>query len=301
MALYNFAGLLSIFSRAKRSLHMSPKISRYRKRFGQVFLRDPGVVAQILDCAHLMAHETVLEIGPGHGVLTVAIAEQAAALYAIEIEERYVRNLRQHFATTPHVHIIQADASKYDYTQLPPPLVAMANLPYSTGTFILRHLFAFRGQLSRLVIMLQKEVAARLLATPGSSAYSGLSVFFQYYAAVSPCFDVSRRSFTPQPAVDSTVVQLRPYASLPWQSSDESFLFSLVKSAFAHRRKTLRKNLLAASHLQLPQPDLTEILATLQLHPTIRPQELHVSQFVQLAELLRRFLPPQNAPNRSKT
>jgi 16S rRNA (adenine1518-N6/adenine1519-N6)-dimethyltransferase len=277
---------------------MPKKISRYRRRFGQVFLRDPLVVEQIVQSARLDAHETILEIGPGRGALTFALAKYAMTLYAIEIEAHYVQELHQRFATVSHVHIIEADASTYDYAQLPAPLVVMANLPYSTGVHILRHLFTFRQRLSRLIVMLQKEVAARLLAPPGSSAYGGLSVFFQYYAAMRPCFDVSSHAFTPRPAVDSTVLILEPFTPLPWPSRDEAFLFWLVKCAFAHRRKTLRKNLSAVPHLQAHRAATAEILATLHLDGNTRAQELHVSQFVQLAESLGRLLPHQQAPRR---
>lgn len=274
---------------------MPTKMSRYRKRYGQVFLRDPLVVEQIMQSAHLTPQETVLEIGPGRGALTAAIASQAAAVYALEIDSHYVDFLQQRFATASHVHILQADARRYDYTQLPAELVVLANLPYSTGTHILRRLFAFRTRLSRLVIMLQKEVATRVVAVPGSRAYGGLSIFFQYYAAAKRCFDVSRQAFTPQPAVDSTVIALEPYRILPWQSSDETFLFRLVKSAFMHRRKTLRKNLLTTPLLQLTKDDLVETLGAMELGLDVRPQELSVQQFVQLAEHLQRFLRREDA------
>jgi 16S rRNA (adenine1518-N6/adenine1519-N6)-dimethyltransferase len=279
---------------------MPKRLSPYRRRFGQVFLRDPLVVEQIMQSVQLAAHETALEIGPGHGALTVAIAEQARALYAIELEARYVHDLRQRFAAVPHVHIIQANASTFDYSQIPSPLVVVANLPYSSGIHILRHLFAFRQRLSRLTIMLQKEVAARLLAPPGSSDYGGLSVFFQYYAAIRACFDVSPYAFIPRPAVDSTVLFLQPFMSLPWPSSDERWLFWLVKCAFMHRRKTLRKNILTALQPRLDTATITQLLATLHLDINTRAQELHVSQFVQLAEALHRLLPCQHTSGRIK-
>lgn len=274
---------------------MPTKMSRYRKRYGQVFLRDPLVVEQLMQSARLTPQETVLEIGAGRGALTAAIASQAAAVYALEIDTHYVNLLQQRFATASHVHILQADARRYDYTQLPAELVVLANLPYSTGTHILRRLFAFRTRLSRLVIMLQKEVAARVVAVPGSRAYGGLSLFFQYYAAARRCFDVSRHAFTPQPAVDSTVIALAPYSVLPWKSGDEAFLFRLINSAFMHRRKTLRKNLLTAPLLHLTKDDLVETFSAMGLGRDVRPQELSVQRFVQLAEYLQRFFRREDA------
>jgi 16S rRNA (adenine1518-N6/adenine1519-N6)-dimethyltransferase len=278
---------------------MPKKISSYRKRLGQVFLRDPLAIEKILQSAQLTPNDTILEIGPGGGALTTAIAARGNDLYAIEIDARYLQTLQQRFAALPHVHLIQADARRYDYNQLPCPLVVIANLPYSTGTHILRYLFTYRHRLSRLIIMLQKEVAARLLATPGTRAYSGLSIFFQYYATLHPCFDVSRHAFTPRPEVDSTVLRLEPFTTLPWPSTDADFLFTLIKSAFAHRRKTLRKNLLAVPAWQLHEAQIETVWASLDLPRMIRPQELNVAQFVALAETLQPLLPCQNLTGRA--
>ena len=271
--------------------HANKTASRYRKRFGQVFLRDPLVVERIVRCAQLAPGDTVLEIGPGRGALTGALAECATTLYALEIEGPFVQELQQRFADRPHVHLIQADARHYDYEQLPHPLVVVANLPYSTATHILRHLLTYRQRLSRLIVMVQKEVAERFAATTGSKSYSGLSVFFQYHAAIERCFDVPPQAFSPNPAVDSTVLHVEPFTTPPWPSSDEHFLFQLVKCAFAHRRKTLRKNLLAIAQWQLCEADLSAIWTELSLAPTTRPQELHPAQFVALAEAVKPLLP----------
>lgn len=273
--------------RKKSSSHKTT--SHYRKRFGQVFLRDPMVVEQIVMRAQLAPGETVLEIGPGRGALTGALAERATTLYALEIERPFVEVLQQRFAGRPHVHLIQADARRYDYGQLPHPLVVVANLPYSTATHILRHLMMYRQRLSRMIVMVQKEVAERFAAATGSKSYSGLSVFFQYYAAIEPCFDVPPQAFSPNPTVDSTVLHIEPFANPPGASSDERFLFQLVKCAFAHRRKTLRKNLLSVPQWQLCEADLAAIWTDLSFASTIRPQELSPEQFVALAEALKPY------------
>ena len=273
-------------------------IARHRKRLGQIFLRDPLVVEHIVMSAALTPHDTVLEIGPGSGALTGALSQRAQALYAIEIDKHYADALRQRFASQPHVHIIHADARDYDYAQLPMPLVVVANLPYSMGLPILRRLFACRQHLSRLIIMLQKEVASRLLAQPGTSAYGALSVFFQYYAEIRRCFEVSRHAFTPVPAVDSTVLSFTPFPSLPWPSTNEPFFLRIVKCAFTHRRKTLRTNLLAALRPDLTKAQLAETFRDLHLTDNVRPQELHITQFVQLADTLHGLLPHDNPAGR---
>lgn len=276
------------------------RTTRRRKYLGQIFLHDPTVVEQILGSAQITPNETVLEIGPGRGILTDALAHQAEALYAIEIDAQYANDLRQRFAASPHVHIIQADARRYDYGRLPVPLVVVANLPYSVGMAILRRLFIFRTNLSRLLIMLQREVAARLLASPGTSAYGAASVFFQYYATIQRCLEVPRQAFTPVPAVDSTVIALLPFTTLPWPSRNEHFLFRVVQDAFAHRRKTLRANLLAAQSVALTRAQLVALFAALHLKENVRAQELHVAQFVQLAETLQAFTCGSHTPSGSQ-
>src|SRR5262245_58691798 len=265
---------------------MPRKIRHPQKRLGQIFLRDPLVVDKLLQSAALTPQETVLEIGPGRGILTAALAQHTQALYAIELDAHYAHALQQHFASATHVNIIQADARFYDYGLLPQPLVVVANLPYSMGMAILNRLLEVRQRLSRLVIMLQKEVAQRLLAVPNSSAYGALSVFFQYYTAMTHQFDVSRHAFTPMPAVDSTVLTLVPFTTLPWPACDEPWLFRIVRGAFAHRRKTLRVNLLSAFPTALTRTALADIFTDLGLSEHVRAQELHIRQFVQLAETL---------------
>ena len=269
---------------------MARHFSYRRKRLGQVFLRDRLVVEKILQSAALAAGETVLEIGPGRGILTTALARQATALYALEIDPRYVQAMLQQFAGTPHVHVLRADARTYDYVQLPQPLVVVANLPYQAGMAILTQLFRFRQRLSRLVVMLQKEVAARLLAKPNSSSYSALSVYFQYYAALRHGFEVSRHAFTPVPAVESAVITLTPYPELPWQTHDEPFFLRVVRQAFTHRRKLLRGNLLGLPDPPLNQTVIAQTFTTLGLGNNARAQELSVAQFVQLSETLRRLV-----------
>ena len=269
---------------------MARKNSYRRKRLGQVFLRDRSVLEGIMQCADITDDETVLEIGPGRGILTTALASQAAALYAVEIDPRYVHAMQQQFAGASHVQILQADARTFDYEQLPQPLAVVANLPYQAGMAILTQLFRFRHRLNRLVVMLQKEVAARLLAQPNSPSYSALSVFFQYYAAGRHGLHVSRHAFTPVPAVDSTVITLTPYRRPPWPEHDEQFFFSVVRHAFAHRRKLMRGNLLGFSCPTLSQGVVAQAFQALGLGGNARAQELSVSQFVGLSETLRELL-----------
>ena len=269
---------------------MHKKISYRQKRLGQVFLRDPLISEHIVQCAGLAPHDTVVEIGPGQGALTGLLTQQALTLYAIEVDARYAQQLQQRFASHPHVHIVHADARLYDYSLLPQPFVVIANLPYSVGMAILTRLFLYRHHISRLVVMLQKEVALRMLAAPGTSAYGAVSVFFQYYATVHHGFHVSRTAFAPEPAVDSTVLTLTPFPTPPVPCHDEQWLFRVVHWAFMHRRKTLRANLLAIPHLSLDKTVLAELWSRLHLPHNVRPQELSVAHFVQLAASLHDYV-----------
>ena len=278
---------------------MASRTSYRRKRLGQVFLRDTAVVEGILRCAALTPCETALEIGPGKGILTTALARQATALYALEIDPLYVQAMLQKFEEASHVHIFQADARSYDYRRLPQPLIVLGNLPYQSGMAILTQLFRFRHRLSRLVVMLQKEVAARLLAEPNSSSYSAMTVFFQYYATVQHGLDVSRRAFTPVPAVDSSVITLTPYSKPPWPEHDEQFFFRVVRHAFSHRRKLLRGNLLRLSDPAPSPAVVAQAFHALGLGGNARAQELSVRQFVELSETLWGLL-SKGGPRQSK-
>ena len=269
---------------------MASRTSYRRKRLGQVFLRDPATVEGIMQCAALAPSETALEIGPGKGILTTPLAHQATALYALEIDPRYAQAMQQRFEALSHVHIVQADARSYDYSRLPQPLVVVGNLPYQSGMAILTQLFRFRHRLSRLVVMLQKEVATRLLAEPDSSSYSAMSVFFQYYATLRHGLDVSRNAFTPVPAVDSSVITLTPYHTLPWPKHDEQFFLRVVRHAFSHRRKLMRGNLLRLSEPAPSRDVVAQAFHALGLGDNARAQELSVRQFVELSETLWELL-----------
>ena len=253
-------------------------------------MRDPAVVEGIMRCADIAPSETAVEIGPGKGILTTPLARQATALYALEIDPRYAQAMQQRFESMSYVHIVQADARSYDYSRLPQPLVVVGNLPYQSGMAILTQLFRFRQRLSRLVVMLQKEVATRLLAEPDSSSYSAISVFFQYYATVRHGLDVSRNAFTPIPAVDSSVITLTPYRRLPWPEHDEQFFLRVVRHAFSHRRKLMRGNLLRLSEPTPSRDVVTQAFHALGLGENARAQELSVRQFVELSETLRELL-----------
>ena len=219
---------------------MAPSIPPPLKRFGQHFLIDHNIVRKIVDLAAIQPDETVLEIGPGRGILTRALCEKAKRVIAIEIDRQLGQILT---ALCPNLDLRIGDALEFDYRELPRDTVVVANLPYYVSTPLLFKLLEFSQSFDRLILMMQTEVAQRLAGQPDTKEYGALSVIIQYRAIVTVSFRVSPNCFRPRPTVGSAVVhlQIRPARSL--NSADETRFIRLVRAAFAHRRKTLVNSL----------------------------------------------------------
>ncbi len=257
-----------------------------KRRWGQNFLIDANILRHIVDAASLGADDTVIEIGPGIGSLTQALAQRAGRVIAIEIDRELVHILRELFADEPKVELIAGDALKVDFSELVPegtPIKVVANLPYYITSPLIFHLLEQRVALEFAVLMVQAEVADRLVAAPGSKDYGSLSVAVQYRADVDVVVRVPRTVFMPQPQVDSKVVRLRPRPYTPAAKSDELF-FAVVRAAFAQRRKTLRKALQPLA--QTYQIDSTELLERAGIDPSLRGEKLDLGTFVSLANVL---------------
>lgn len=257
-----------------------------KRRWGQNFLVDANILGHIVDAASLGADDVVLEIGPGIGSLTQALAGRAGRVIAIEIDRELVQVLRELFSETPHVQIVEGDALKTDFSALVPagtPIKVVANLPYYITSPLIFHLLEQEVPLEVAVLMVQAEVADRLAAAPGSKIYGSLSVAVQYQAAVDTVIRAPRTVFMPQPQVDSKVVRLRPRPFTP-AAKDEALFFSVVRGAFAQRRKTLRRALqpLARTH----GIDSGELLQRAGIDGTLRGETLSVEAFVILADVL---------------
>jgi 16S rRNA (adenine1518-N6/adenine1519-N6)-dimethyltransferase len=254
------------------------------KRLGQNFLIDPNIVRKILAAAELGPHDSVLEIGPGRGILTESLCHASGRVTAIEIDPRLHAQLSERQAALPNVTLVLGDAMTYPLQNLPIGTVVVANLPYYISTPLLFRLLDHRDRFPRLVLMLQDEVANRLIAKPGSRDYGILSVLAQYVAGTAKAFKVSANCFRPRPEVGSAVVVLRIKKERELSPEDEPALTQLVKAAFAHRRKTLVNSLRDEGYD--PQSAL-EALRTLELAPTIRAETLPVSQFIELSRRVR--------------
>ena len=217
---------------------------RPRKRFGQHFLHDPGVIRRIVDTVVPAPNVRVVEIGPGRGALTGPLLERLGTLDAIEIDRDLVAALSERFGSAGPLQVHSGDVLAFDFCALGAgaPLRLVGNLPYNISTPLLFHLYEQAHCIETMVFMVQKEVATRLVAAPGGKDYGRLSVMIQWRFDVTTLFDVGPGAFRPPPQVDSTVVRLTPRA--PRTGLNDAGRFAaVVKAAFAQRRKTLRNAL----------------------------------------------------------
>jgi 16S rRNA (adenine1518-N6/adenine1519-N6)-dimethyltransferase len=252
---------------------------RARKRFGQNFLHDRGIIERIIGAIHPEGNQHIVEIGPGLGALTEQLIDRAGRLDVVELDRDLVPRLQQRFGDRPHFHIHSADALRFDFAALAEEgakLRVVGNLPYNISTPLLFHLLDQHRAIRDMYFMLQLEVVNRLAAQPGDDDYGRLSVMVQYRCQVDKLFTVPPGAFTPPPKVYSAIVRLVPHATLPCPARDEQMLGRLVAQAFSQRRKTLRntlKGLLDAAAIE-----------ALGIDGSRRPETLTLAEFVALAD-----------------
>jgi 16S rRNA (adenine1518-N6/adenine1519-N6)-dimethyltransferase len=261
-----------------------PDLPPPNKRLGQHFLIDPNIVRKIVALAELGPSDHVLEIGPGRGILTEALCHAAGRVTAVEVDPRLHAYLETRQAELPNVELVCDDALAYPVESLPIGTVVVANLPYYISTPLLFRLLDQRGRFPRMVLMLQAEVADRLVAKPGGSDYGVLSVMAQYAAEITKSFRVSAQCFRPRPEVASAVVLLRTKERTRLSQQEDIAFRALVKAAFAHRRKTLVNSL---KDERYDQQQATGALNSLSLSPTARAEILSVTQFIELTRLIQ--------------
>jgi len=250
-----------------------------KKRLGQNFLIDPNIVRKIVALAELRPGDHVLEIGPGRGILTEALSHSASRVTAIEVDPRLHAYLKSRKAELPNVELVCEDALVYPVGNLPIGTIVVANLPYYISTPLLFRLLAQRDRFPRMVLMLQDEVADRMVANPGGSDYGVLSVMAQYAAEITKSFRVSAQCFRPRPEVASAVVILCAHTRMRISQQKEAAFRTLVKAAFAHRRKTLINSLRDEGYVLHP---LAETLRRLDIAPNSRAETLSVEDFLRL-------------------
>ena len=252
-----------------------------RKRFGQNFLRDQTVIDRIVAAINPTPQGTFVEIGPGQGALTQKVLPLCQHLIAIELDRDLIAPLQQRCQGLGELSIHQADALKFDFSQLyvdGKRLTVFGNLPYNISSPLLFHLLDYSQTIDHIIFMLQYEVVARMAAEPGTKAYGRLSVMIQYHCAVEPLFDVAPEAFYPAPKVNSTVVRLTPHRPLPFPVTDRTVFQNVVRSAFQQRRKTLANAL--KDHIS--PTDLVKI----EIDPQLRPDQISLQNYVKIANLL---------------
>ena len=248
-----------------------------RKRFGQHFLHDTGVLDRIVSCVRAKPFDLLIEIGPGQGALTRRLLALNHPLIAIEIDRDLVRQLQHEFAASP-LTVIEQDVLQVDFERWntgSSTLRLIGNLPYNISTPLIFHLLKYRTLIKDMHFMLQKEVVDRLAASPGEKNYGRLSVMIQCYYSVEPLFTVSPGAFTPPPQVQSTVVRLQPLSTPKVPEQAMPAFSAVVRHAFNQRRKTLKNSL----NTLIP----AEAWSLTGIDPKLRPEQLLVEDFARLS------------------
>lgn len=264
---------------------------RPRKRLGQCFLQDRNILAKIAAMADLAGDSPVVEIGAGTGALTEQLAGLARRVLAVEVDPRLAEVLRERFAGHGHVEILHRDVLTVDFSLLAGEageerLTVVGNIPYSLSTPILFHLLSHRRRIGKAVLMFQRELAERLAASPGTKAYGIPSVLVAAFARVSGRLDVPASCFYPVPRVHSRVLRFDFLAEPPFPLGEERCFATVVRAAFAQRRKTIFNNLRTAS-LGLPDEGaLREVLRAAEIDPGRRGESLSPAEFGRLAAVL---------------
>jgi 16S rRNA (adenine1518-N6/adenine1519-N6)-dimethyltransferase len=258
------------------------------KKYGQSFLIDEQVLHAIVAAGRLRQEDMVLEIGPGPGTMTGLLAERVARLTVVEIDERLIPLLRDIFAASENVEIIHGDILTYDFLSfsLGRKIKVMGNIPYNITAEILFRLLEFRHRIDMAVLMMQREVAERLTSPPGTKAYGIPTVLLSMYARIENLLPVSNQCFHPVPAVQSSVVRMTFHDHPAYELDDEKFFRSLVRAAFAQRRKTLLNNLKSFSGIGVPAEMIPDILKQTGIDGTRRAETLTVSEFAKLSNAL---------------
>jgi 16S rRNA (adenine1518-N6/adenine1519-N6)-dimethyltransferase len=264
-----------------------------RKRFGQNFLIDHGIIRDIVRAVHPHKNDVIVEIGPGKGAITQLLADSCDNLSVIELDRDLVPWLKVKFEKHPNFQLFQADALQFDFSQLIKKeslrselsdgefahrLRVVGNLPYNISTPLIFHLLSYATHVSDMHFMLQKEVVKRMAANAGDSAYGRLGIMVQYFCKVENLFEVPPSAFEPAPKVDSAIVRLVPHEQLPFPATHFPTLEKLVNIAFQQRRKTLRN--------ALKQWLGADIIEQLPIDTSARAEEISLAEFVATSNFL---------------
>ena len=266
----------------------------FRKKFGQNFLIDPHVLDKIVDAAEVTEDDFVLEIGPGIGTMTQYLCERAKKVLAVEIDDKLIPILQETLSAYDNVEVIHGDILKQDIQAIADkyndgkPIKVVANLPYYITTPIIMQLLESRVPLANVTVMVQKEVAERMQAKPGTKEYGALSLAVQYYANPYLAANVPPNCFMPRPNVGSAVIRLDCLKKNPIEVKDEKLMFRLIRASFNQRRKTLQNGICNSGELNFSKEEVARALEALGLPAAIRGEKLGLEEFARLSDELMR-------------
>lgn len=266
----------------------------FQKKFGQNFLIDTHVLEKIVEAAGITKDDFVLEIGPGIGTMTQYLCENAREVMTVEIDQNLIPILKDTLSEYDNVTVVNEDILKLDIAKVAAehnagkPIKVVANLPYYITTPIIMELFEGHVPLESVTVMVQKEVAERMQAGPGTKNYGALSLAVQYYSEAEIIANVPPNCFMPRPNVGSAVIRLTCHKTCPVQVQDEKLMFRLIRASFNQRRKTLQNGLGNDRGLNVTKEQAAKAIAELGVSPTIRGEALTLEQFAELADILGR-------------
>ena len=268
---------------------------QFKKKFGQNFLIDPHVLDKIVDAAQITKDDFVLEIGPGIGTLTQYLCENARQVLAVEIDDKLIPILKETLQPYDNVEVLHGDILKQDIQQIADtyndgkPIKVVANLPYYITTPIIMELLESHVPLATVTVMVQKEVADRMKAEPGTKDYGALSLAVQYYAKPYIAAFVPPNCFMPRPNVGSAVIRLDCLARVPVEVHNEKLMFRLIRASFNQRRKTLQNGIANSAELSFTKEQAARAIEQAGFDVRIRGEKLGLEEFARLADELERM------------
>ena len=268
---------------------------QFKKKFGQNFLIDPHVLDKIVDAAQITKDDFVLEIGPGIGTLTQYLCENARQVLAVEIDDKLIPILKETLQPYDNVEVLHGDILKQDIQQIADtyndgkPIKVVANLPYYITTPIIMELFESHVPLANVTVMVQKEVADRMKAEPGTKDYGALSLAVQYYAKPYIAAFVPPNCFMPRPNVGSAVIRLDCLARVPVEVHNEKLMFRLIRASFNQRRKILQNGIANSAELSFTKEQAARAIEQAGFDVRIRGEKLGLEEFARLADELERM------------
>ena len=264
----------------------------FQKKFGQNFLIDSHVLDKIIRAADISREDGVLEVGPGIGTMTQYLCENAGRVLCVEIDKALLPILEDTLADYDNVNVINGDILKQDIWELArkyndgKPFKVVANLPYYITTPIIMGFLENDSPISSITVMVQKEVAERMQAEPGTKAYGALSLAVQYYSKPYLAANVPMNCFMPRPNVASAVISLERYDEPPVKTKDEKLMFELIRASFQVRRKTLWNGIKISNSLNYTREEIEKVLTDMGLDVNVRGETLNLVQFAELADRL---------------